>query len=406
MSEQNDLLLSFGLDRHPLSAADELVAVCRANGFEIAPFDDDTRIEYTIKVDGEDQTRSATSPEDVAADGARDDVSKVEFRCEFDGVECVVVTSEHEAGTFVMDLFAMRFGRTLFDGDGLTRETARARADRLTDFVADAATTFDAWYVTGHRDLQRKKMALGRPPDSDVSELGWLTVFDDSWTEVVGDRQRLLDAPVYETRALDDERVLLRRRDVPADLRDDVDDDGPASLATEYVFEGMTHEEVLTEAGFEARKAELDERTHRDPFRAFDDGEVGSDVLVCQYDAPFDVAEIDYDAFPDEIDREDWCFVLAVRREGDKLYGARNGEFLRRLVDDDGRPIGDLPPDWPPEHELVSMTLDDGLFDLSPGRFYMPDASGEQPSSISRLFGVTAVPEEMSLWEEIEAIHD
>ena len=80
---------------------------------------------------------------------------------------------------------------------------------------------------------------------------------------------------------------------------------------------------------------------------------------------------------------------------------------LRNDVADDGHPIGDLPSDWPAEHELLSLSLDYGLLTkLGPGRFYMPDASGEQVSDIAEMFGLQRVPEEMSLWAEIDAVHE
>lgn len=400
-----DLELSFHLGRSPMDDADSLLELCRIHSFDVAPFDDDAAVDYTLGLDDQDQVRSNASVDDLTVDAAREDVSSITFNCRFDGINCELALIESDDEFHGPEIFVHSFGKSVFDKrDGLSVEDVQERADRLVDFVADVATEFDAWYAfaVGSDLALDSSLPGGRPPESGVSTLGWVTVFDESWDETLDGLDRLLDAPAYETRALDGHGVLLRKSDLP-EMVDEVDE-GPPFSTREYVFEGLTPEIVETEIAAEERKAEFGERTHRDPFRTFRDGEVGSDVVLCQYDAPFDVDAVDYDVFPEDVDIEDRCFVLAVRREGDALYGAENDEFLRRLVDDDGDPIGDLPPDWPSEHEMLSLAIaSDSLTGFGPRWFYMPAVSEDHSSALGELLGLQVVSDEMSLWDEIES---
>lgn len=280
--------------------------------------------------------------------------------------------------------------------------TARDRADRLADAIAALAEEFDPWLVVGRMRHPYDDGGVypdGRPPESGIEKLGWVTVFGEEWYDRFGGLERMLDAPAWAVRELDNGAVFVRQGDVPRQLHPDAESSGEPSTY-EYLFDRASLDELEAEV-------ERQKNTYLDPFRDLEDGELASDPVMCEAHAPFEWEEMDYSGFPDIPDTTERCHLLCVRREGDKLWEANNGEFVRRLVDEDGQPIGELPEGVPPHREMISLAITtayDGDGSLDTYRMEGPDDS----SILAQVLGlqlpegesIQRVPEGESIWQD------
>jgi|GEM_PF-6588700 len=260
----------------------------------------------------------------------------------------------------------------------------QAQIDALVEVFEAIAETVDPWIAVLAMMPGGYKIPSDHPPDHGLEKLPFAVVFGEEWFDHIGSPKAVLNAPVYETRALDTGSVLVRTRDkivVKQPL-----DEGPSGSPEKHLFEGHSPE---------------DRQRFVDPFQELEDGELATDPVLCEAHAPFEWATLDYARFPELPDRETNCHVLSVRREGDKLWEAHNGEFVRRLVDENGQPIGERPDTVPPEQEFVSTAIRTAYEEDPPWHLYRMD-SLEDPSVFARLVGMDAVPEGESIWEDRE----
>lgn len=229
-----------------------------------------------------------------------------------------------------------------------------------------------------------RKIPGDNPPEQGIEKLPFVTVFGADCFEQLGGREHVLEAPVYETRSLDTGGVLVRTRDMPI-VKFPLEE-GPSGSPEKHLFEGLSTE---------------DRQRFVDPFHDLSEGELATDLVLCEGHAPFEWEEIDYTTFPELPDSEEHCHVLCVRRDGTKLWEAHNGEFIRRLVAEDGQPIGDRPEGVPPHQEFVSTAIRSAYEDDPPMHMYRME-SLEEPSVYARIQGMDAIPEGESIWEDRE----
>ncbi|WP_049925322.1 hypothetical protein [Halopiger goleimassiliensis] len=364
----------------------------RANGFETTSDSkdrDETIGRYVVG--GETKTDTDATLDEVTSEIAdsgsgtiesRIDDFRVEIRFDLDGETNNPLT-----------LHGPR--KAAFEEYDVPRDVARDRADRLADAIADLAGEIDPWFCVAwfpypYKDVHPVPVA-GKPPESGLETLGWVTVFGEPFHERFGGRDRLLEAPAWNVRDLDTGAVVLREAAVPDAGRNDVDL-GPAPSTDEYLFEGESLADLRAEI-------ERQRSTYVDPFRDLEDGELASDVVVCETHAPFAFEGIDYATFPDDLDRDDRCHVLCVRRDGDALWAANNDEFIRRLVDTDGKPIGDRPDGVSSDREFISLLVATAYDDDTSLDLYRMDGP-DDPSVIGGLLGSERVPEGESVWQD------
>ncbi|MFC3959934.1 hypothetical protein [Halovivax cerinus] len=283
-----------------------------------------------------------------------------------------------------------------FESNEVSAEPARERAETVEEAVVALAEALDPWYLTvsiRHIDELMGLHPDEHPPNSGLEELGWMTVFSEEWFPGFGGRDRVLDAPVWKAAELDTGAVFLRTDPVPGHVRPDLSGDHEVS-AYEYLFEGRSVTEL---------RAEIDRKrsTFVDPFRELEPGELASDPVVCEAHAPFEFEGMDYGTFPDDLDYGDRCHVFCVRRRDDRLWEVNSETFIRRLVDEDGLPIGELPADVPPDEEMISLavgTAYEGDLSLDLYRMDAPD----EPSVHAQLLGLSTIPEDGQLWHDEE----
>lgn len=402
MGETHSLLAPFFVDE--VGAAAEFVrrtiGVLRENGFETTRNGGDEVVEMYDTGRGRrsdaDAPLEAVVDEIVAAGGGTIRVwldgygMRVEF--DFDAADGREGESENETGMRVPLTLSGPKEYAFEEGD-VSRDTARDRADRVVDAIADLAVETDPWLVAGwvyYAPEDPHPFPEGRPPSSGIDRLGWVTVFDSTWNDRFGGRDRLLEAPAWNVRDLGD-AVLVREHDVPHAVRSDAET-GPEPSTYEYLFERRSLEDLRTEI-------ERQRNTYVDPFRDLEDGELVSDVVLCEAHAPFEFDRMDYAAFPDDLGAADRCQVLCVRRDGDKLWAADNDEFVRRLVDETGRPVGDLPDGVAPDQEMISLAVRSeyrGRPSLDMYRMDGPD----DPSLAARLYGLNRPAADQSIWQD------
>ncbi|MFD1564630.1 hypothetical protein ACFR99_13895 [Haloarchaeobius amylolyticus] len=392
MSESYSLTVLFFIDelQDDVRFVQRTVELLRENGIEtVSEAQDETATRYEI--DGEEQTGSlADAATDIAngKDGripCRIDDYRVEVRFDLDAM------SGDETDV------ALTFrgpDESAFDEDDVSRAVVRDRADRLADAIAALAIETDPWLVVGwipYPYADSHPFPEGRPPKSGLERLGWVTVFGDPFHGRFGGRERLLEAPAWNVRDLANGAVLVRQQETPGTGRSDATP-RPEPSTYDYLFEGESLADL---------QAEIDRQksTYIDPFRDLDNGELASDIVMCEAHAPFEFEEMEYTSFPDDLDRSDRCHVLCVRRDGDKLWEANNDEFIRRLVDADGHPIGELPEAVPPDQEMISLLVTteyDGDSSLDLYRMESPD----DPSVTAGLLGLQRVDEGESIWQD------
>ena len=238
----------------------------------------------------------------------------------------------------------------------------KRRAEAVVDVVETVVEITDPWGVTSARHGEggvSHAMPSSPPAEVSMSRLPWLTVFGPEWCDHLGGHDRLLDTPSWNTRELSTGAVFVRKTELPhEEYRTNGVRDSRAEVAPgDYVFEGWT-----TANPDELREQMLstDPRTHLDPFYALEDGEHGEDICLCKGHASIleETVETDYRGFlENDLTIRDRCQVLKVQRRGDALWLPKTEQFVRRLVDDNGVPIGDQPDDVPPEHEMLSLTI-------------------------------------------------
>ncbi|WP_226481955.1 hypothetical protein [Natrinema amylolyticum] len=281
-----------------------------------------------------------------------------------------------------------------FEEHDIPLDTARNRADRLADAIADLTVETDPWLVVGwipypYRDVH--PYPEGHPPETGLERLGWVTVFGELFHEQFGGRERLLEAPAWNVRDLENGAVLVREQEIPGSGRSDVDP-GPAPSTDDYLFEGESLADLWTEI-------ERQRSTYVDPFRDLEEGELASDIVMCEDHAPVEFEGMDYTSFPDDLDRSDRCHVLCVRRDGDKLWEGNSGEFVRRLVDADGRPIGEMPDGVPDHREMISLVVATEYEDPTALDLYRME-SPDEPSVVGGLIGLQRAPDGESIWQD------
>lgn len=122
---------------------------------------------------------------------------------------------------------------------------------------------------------------------------------------------------------------------------------------------------------------------------------------MCNSHAPLNLEATAYaDRLDNDLTITDRCQVTRVQRRGDKLRVAESGEFVRRLVDDDGHPIGSRPDDVPPEHELLSLTiLLEDQRETPPSWYRIDDVGDKSISALVNSFIVSSFSDS-SLWQE------
>lgn len=259
------------------------------------------------------------------------------------------------------------------------------RVEAVVDAFAAIAERVDPWVAFLAMGLSEgRKVPTDHPPDHGLEQLPFVIVFGEEWFEHLGGHEHVLNTPVYETRSLSTGSVLIRTRD-KAVVKPPLDD-GPPGSPEKHLLETTSAE---------------DRHRFIDPFRELDQGELASDPVMCEAHAPFEWKGMDYNTFPGTPDREDHCHVLCVRRERDKLWEAHNDEFVRRLVAEDGQPIGELPNGVPPDQEFISTAIRSAYEEDPSMDMYRMDSVNE-PSLYARLRGLNAVPEGESIWTDRE----
>lgn len=398
MGETHNVWMPVYIGERPDDLIRRTIRVLIDNGFETTS-DSDTNLVEWYRFEGDDR-------DDIRRDATLDEVIK-EFRTT-DDVDTVVIriwTSENpsclrvefndeESVTYpTLALFGPDEWE-LGDKGNVEYDVARERSDRLADALVGLAEEFDPWFAFArvhHPYDGGDAFPEGKPPNSGVETIPWMTVFGEEWFDRFGGRGRVLDAPSWRVESLDSGGVFLRSHDVPARIRSDAT--GGSDISTyDYLFRRESIDDLQSEI-------ERQKSTFVDPYRDLDDGELASDVVMCEAHAPFEFEEMDYASIFDEYTIDDMCHVFCVYRDGDKLWEANNDEFIRRLVDDGGQPIGELPDGVPPHQEMIShkvVTEHHGVAPLDMLRMDAPD----EPSLTAKLFGLSRAREGESIWQD------
>lgn len=395
MGETHSLTVLFFADEVPggESFVRRTVERLRENGFQTGVDGAETVTRYAVDGDGEGGTDAALA--DAIADIAAGKGGTIEVRIDDYRVRARFDLDAAGSDETNTPLTLRGPDVAAFEEYAVSRDVARDRATRLADAIADLAVEIDPWLGVGWVPYPYEGVVhpvpQGKPPGSGLQGLGWVTVFGEPFHDRFGGRDRLLEAPAWNVRDLENGAVLLRQGETPGTNRNDTAP-GPAPSTVDYLFEGESLAELRAEI-------ERQRSTYADPLAELEDGELASDVVLCEAHAPFEFEAMNYASFPADLDRDDRCHVLAVRRDGNALWEANNDEFVRRLVDEDGRPIGDRPAGVPPDQELISVLVrtaydDDTSLDLY--RMERPD----DPSVVGGLLGLERIPEGESIWQD------
>ncbi|PSQ28621.1 hypothetical protein BRD03_02730 [Halobacteriales archaeon QS_9_68_17] len=235
-------------------------------------------------------------------------------------------------------------------GEGrYTREKVQKRVESITDLVGGLAEVVEPEYVYGvllvgmnpHRGLK----PTGRPISENVERLPWISVLSDTIIEDFGGRKRVLDTPAWRVEELETGHVMIVKTNNPIDPTE-----GPSVSIDRYLLDGESEEEQKRE------RSDID-----DPFAALDPGDIGSDVVVRQENAAGDLTNEDLELVRCEV--RDWS-----------LWEVETGEFLRRVIDESGTPIGDLPDEVGPEDEPYPTLIRLGV----PVSFVRLDGPGDE----------------------------
>ncbi|MFB6146505.1 MAG: hypothetical protein ABEJ08_02340 [Halobacteriaceae archaeon] len=357
-------------------------------------------VEYSTD-SGYDATREEAPPSEVAAETVADGHSEVVVS--LDGFELMVdfELEKPQPEEPPVHLYGLEGALV---GQEVSEDAARRRSDVLTDAVAELTTELDPWGVV--TALHGEEGLHGEIPtdltsDPTLSKLPWLTVFGPEWCDRLGGRARLLETPAYDARSLPNGAAMVRKTAVPDPewSPTGVLDEKKAVSPTDYVFQDWT-----TTDPDELRERMLadSDREHLDPFRSFEAGAYGEDIVVCKAHCPVvgETDETDYRGLLDsDLDVGDRCQVLKVRRRDDKLWVQPSGEFLRRLVDVEGRPVGERPDGVPPEHEMLSLTvLLESQRENPPSWYAIEDT--DDKSVATRVNRFISMPRSDSIWQD------
>ncbi|WP_143117686.1 hypothetical protein [Halomicrobium zhouii] len=124
----------------------------------------------------------------------------------------------------------------------------------------------------------------------------------------------MLEAPAWMVKELDSGHVMVVKTDNPVDPTT-----RPSVSTDSYLLEGKSRE-VLEE----------DQQDIADPFLHLDNGALGTDVVIHRENVEGNLTNDDIQ-------------LVRVKVEEDALWELDSGEFLRRRIDHQGDPIGDLP---------------------------------------------------------------
>lgn len=260
----------------------------------------------------------------------------------------------------------------------------QAQVEALVDAFETLAEALDPSVAVLAIMPDGRKIPSDHPPEHGIEQLPFVTVFGAECLDDLGVREHVLNAPVYETRSLDTGSILVRTRD-KAIVKHPLEE-GPSGSPEKHLFEGLSAE---------------DRQRFVDPFHELAEGELATDLVLCEAHAPFEWEEMEYTTFPELPDQDEHCHVLCVRRDGAKLWEAHNGEFIRRLVAEDGQPIGDLPEGVPSHQEFISTAIRSAYEEDPPMHMYRMD-SLEEPSVYARLRGMDTIQDGESIWEDRE----
>lgn len=373
------------------------IRILNENGFETTS-DGDTDLVERYRFEGDDRYdihRDATLDEVIQESRTTDDVDRVVIRVWMpDNPSCLRVEFNDEESVAYPTLAL--FGpdeRELGDKGDVEYDLARERSDRLADALVELAEEFAPWlaFARVHHPYDKGDVfPEDKPPNSGVEAIPWMAVFGEEWFGRFGGRERVLDAPSWRVDVLDFGGVFLRSHDVPTRIRSDATSRDEISTY-DYLFDRESIDELQAEI-------ERQKSTFVDPFRDLDDGKLASDVVICEAHAPFEFEGMNYASFFDEYTIDKMCHVLCVCRDGDKLWEANNDEFVRRLVDEDGQPIGELPDGVPPHREMISHKVVTEHYGAAPLDMLRMDAPDE-PSLTAQLHGLSRMREGKSIWE-------
>jgi hypothetical protein len=344
--DESRLLVTAGGDPPSPATAGRIVDSLLEAGFESPG--DGGRIEYDVTEEAETGSVSQFVDELEASD---DDGS---VTLSFDGHEATIFFQDGDGDSpIALSGFKETFGRA-----DVPLKTVETLAELLVSGVETIVAELEPWGVVACLWSHPDELKMVDEPLSELtfSKLGWLTVFGPEWCDHLGGAERLLKTPAWRTRRLANGSVLVRVSELPDPEWSHHSSHSlkPTVTPADYVFQEWPAADA--ERLREHARATAD-RDHLDPFRSFEDGAWGHDIVICKYHAPLDIEETDYSALIEEPLRvQDRCKVLAVKRDGDVLR-TESGTFARRLVDDDGTPIGERPTDVPPEHELLTLTI-------------------------------------------------
>lgn len=288
-------------------------------------------------------------------------------------------------------------------GDDIPESVAVRRGERFLQALAGTVIETDPWGAIG-TFLDEGGMNVGYPnappAEATLSTLPWVTVFGPVWCDHLGGRDRLLGAPVWDARTLENGAVVLRKTEAPDPewYANDPLSKKVVIEPTDYVFQGWT---TTDPDELRAQELRTSPREYLDPFRSFDEGDYGTDILLCKHHAPFEMGETTYaDRLDNDLDSTYRCQVATVQRRGETLWTTGSDEFVRRLVDDDGDPIGDRPADVPPERELLSLTiLLEDQRENPPSWYAIDDPDDESISARLNSFIVQS-HEHSSMWQD------
>lgn len=255
--------------------------------------------------------------------------------------------SDHKVG---LSLQTMPLDPSVDFGEGrYTREKVQKRVESITDLVGGLAEVVEPEYVYGmllvgtkpHRGLK----PTGRPISENVERLSWISVLSDPIIEDFGGRERVLDTPAWRVEELETGHVMIVKTNNPIDPTE-----GPSVSVDRYLLDGESEEKQKRE------RSDID-----DPFAALGPGDIGSDIVVRQENAAGDLTNEDLELVRCEVrDRS--------------LWEAETGEFLRRVIDESGTPIGDLPDGVDPEDEPYPTLIRLGV----PVSFVRLDGPGDE----------------------------
>lgn len=277
--------------------------------------------------------------------------------------------------------------------DEVPQTTVDSRTEALGSLFVALAERFDPWYAAAavYDERPESVFPVDSPPNSGIERLPWLSVFGPEWIDSFGGVDRMREAPASHVEELATGGFFFRERERPWPLTA-ADDSTPAVSTYEYLFERRSLESLWDER---RRK----QHTIVDPFRTLDPGDRGSDLVMCAGHAPLDAATVDYRTVTDAVGWSDTCFVFFVYRdEQDRLREVRTDMFVRRLVDEDGQPIGRLPAAVSPEDEWISLSVGTDLEPRPAQMFTMNDTS--RPSVMAKFFGLAIPSSEADVWQD------